>query len=328
MFFSILKRLLSRLFGFEGSFIERIERGDVYYIMERGVPRVTPPPMPKPRSHPRYRWLAEGFEAGSLLLADPEALLYILISTEAIPDLRAPRVRGGGGELLAAVAGLSLRVGRPIYALAQLPGGSEARILAAGGLVTGVALETPRGSLVGSPALEEIVSMSVDAQPVPLAVRERLVEWRDERLSVFVRGLDNQHRYLVNTLNALFEGVVTGRGRSALETVVKRMVEYTKFHFRSEEILMEKYGYSEDRREMYERHVREHRGFVEATVKFKEEFEAGEKELTLDVFRFLANWLENHIAGTDRDYGFYFRSIGLANYEPPRHQALGASAVS
>jgi len=76
---------------------------------------------------------------------------------------------------------------------------------------------------------------------------------------------------------------------------------------------MEKYDYPVEK---YERHVKEHLAFVDAINKFKKEYDRGEARLTLDVFKFLATWIKNHVAGTDRDYGRYFLEIGVANYKP------------
>ena len=50
--------------------------------------------------------------------------------------------------------------------------------------------------------------------------------------------------------------------------------------------------------------------------KFRERYEAGEASLTVDVFRFLATWVVQHVAGTDRDYGRFFLEIGVANKRP------------
>jgi len=128
-----------------------------------------------------------------------------------------------------------------------------------------------------------------------------------------VRGLDNQHKYLVSTLNSLYHATIVGEAEKVVSVILKRLVDYTKFHFRSEEILMDKYGYASERKEIYERHVREHRSFVHAVARFREKYEAGEEALTVDVFKFLATWVANHVAGTDRDYGVYFRKIGVVS---------------
>ncbi len=135
------------------------------------------------------------------------------------------------------------------------------------------------------------------------------MEWSDEKLSVYIKGLDNQHKYLVNTLNSLYHATVAGEGYRVLRDILSRLVEYTKFHFCSEEILMEKYDYPRDK---FEKHVREHNSFVAAASGFRERYEKGEAELTIDVFKFLAHWVETHIARTDRDYGEYFLKLGIA----------------
>ena len=54
-------------------------------------------------------------------------------------------------------------------------------------------------------------------------------------------------------------------------------------------------------------HKRQHREFTERVTGFVEEFKAGEAGLMLDVLGFLANWLQGHIAGTDRRFGRWLK---------------------
>ena len=304
--------------GGEREFYDRIERGDVKYIMEVGVPSIQPPETPGPRPW-RVPYIAEGVGEASLLLLDPEALMYILMATEVTRDLL--RSRGDGSKVLRDIAAFTRE--RPgYYYFDSVPEfGSEIRVLAGHGLVTGLYVSYGGKSYTGVEAYSVLETLHWDDIAFTVSrVKPRLLEWRDEILSVYIRGLDNQHKYLVNTLNSLYHATIAGESGSVASSILKRLVDYTKFHFRSEEILMEKYDYPQDR---YMRHVKEHRAFVDATVKFREKYERGEATLTVDVFKFLATWIKNHVAGTDRDYGRYFLEIGIANYIPEHLKRQG-----
>lgn len=73
-----------------------------------------------------------------------------------------------------------------------------------------------------------------------------------------------------------------------------------------------KYEYPEDE---LETHRREYRAFVRVVEKFGEEYEAGENS-ECGILQVPGHLDCEAVAGTDRDYGEYFRSIGVANYIP------------
>jgi len=313
--YRLLAFVRSGLFGrghSEKEFIRRIERGDVRYIIEVGVPTIEPPKTPGP-SPWRVPYVAEGFDAASRILLDPEALMNVLLATDRSYDIL--RAKGSGEDILRAVAGYSRQRPDRIFYMDSVPEPDvEIRLLAAGGYVTALYVSDHGREMVGAGAFDYLQSLHWDDVALTVTpLKDQLLTWSDEQLSVYVRGLDNQHKYLVNTLNSLYRATVMAEADKVLSAILRRLVDYTKFHFRSEEILMERYGYPQDR---YLRHVREHRAFVHATQRFREKYEAGEAELTVDVFKFLATWIANHVAGTDRDYGRYFLKIGVANYKP------------
>ena len=288
-------------------FIARIERGDVDYILRVGVPTVEAPktPGPKPGALPI---VASGVDTGSLILADPEALIYILVATEQ--PLEPLHARGGGLDVLRAASEYSKKMSGEILYMYGFPTSkTEVRLLAYNGFVTGIYLAEGQRTFYGRSALEPLETHRWEDVVLHVSkVKPALMEWSDDQLSVYIPGLDNQHKYLINTLNSLYHATVTGEAEEVISTILKRLIDYTRFHFRSEEILMEKYDYPQDR---FTRHVREHNGFVQAVRDFREKYEAGEADLTLKVFKFLATWVQNHVAKTDRDYGVYFKKIGI-----------------
>lgn len=67
-------------------------------------------------------------------------------------------------------------------------------------------------------------------------------EWKNE-YSVGIAKIDGQHKALVGFLNELFEAMRAGKGKDALDAVMKNLVEYTKTHFATEENFMKQYKY-------------------------------------------------------------------------------------
>ncbi|NOZ89137.1 MAG: hemerythrin family protein [Crenarchaeota archaeon] len=137
-------------------------------------------------------------------------------------------------------------------------------------------------------------------------LRPRLVEWSPS-LSVYVRGIDLQHRQLINTLNSLYQALLLGGERRQVGWTLGFLEEYSRFHFRTEENFLQRHGYPQ-----LEQHRREHRWFVEKVNRLREEHRRGERELGLEMLAFLARWVRGHIAGSDRRYAEWLRSKGLA----------------
>lgn len=55
----------------------------------------------------------------------------------------------------------------------------------------------------------------------------------------------------------------------------------------------------------YAAHKKEHDDLVKTAVDLQAKFKSGETRLSVDVLRFLRNWLTTHIQGTDRTLGVF-----------------------
>ena len=132
-----------------------------------------------------------------------------------------------------------------------------------------------------------------------------LFEW-DQKYSVNVREIDQQHMKLFELINELHEAMRVGQGREVMSQTLQGLVDYTKYHFSTEERYMTLYGYPE-----YANHKSEHRVFVDKVLEFQREFESGSLLLSLEVMDFLKNWLSRHILVNDKKYAPLFNDKGL-----------------
>lgn len=126
-----------------------------------------------------------------------------------------------------------------------------------------------------------------------------LVEWSQE-LSVNIEEVDDQHKKLVGILNELHEAMSSGRGRETLQGILGGLAEYTVYHFGTEEDLFEAHDYPATAL-----HKAQHADFVERVSGFKERFGKGDGSLSIDVLNFVADWLKEHIQGSDREFGAF-----------------------
>lgn len=276
---------------------------ELRYIVEVGVDEV--PDVEEPVAPRAWVFGAAGgdVERTSRFLDSEEALRYFLQGMEDRIEYTV-RLLGAHGGLLLLLAGSPRKLQGPWLLVVDSDEGWVARLLVYNGVVTGAQLVGPSGVLYGRRALEVVDTAGGSARVVALALRRRLVEWDPGRLSVYVRGIDRQHMFLVANLNMLYLGLVAGEDKDAMEEALRNLAEYTHFHFRSEERLMDKFGYPES---LAERHRREHRAFVERVRGFVEKYTAGETDLTLDVLGYLVSWLQGHIAGSDRRLGRWLK---------------------
>jgi hemerythrin len=132
-----------------------------------------------------------------------------------------------------------------------------------------------------------------------------LIKWNDS-FSVKVAEIDKQHQKLIVMINELNDAMRQGKGKDVLGKIINGLVEYTATHFKTEENYFKQFNYPQALA-----HKKEHDAFVQKVSEFKDEFEKGKISLTLEVMKFLSDWLRNHIKGTDKHYSQYFNEHGL-----------------
>ncbi len=132
-----------------------------------------------------------------------------------------------------------------------------------------------------------------------------LIEWED-KYSVKIKHIDEQHKKLVGMINELHNAMTKGQGKLVIDGILKKMTAYTVQHFKSEEVLFDQYGYP-----AAEKHKAEHASFVEKVTDFYGKFEAGKLFLSIEVMDFLSDWLVTHIVGSDKQYSAFLNSKGV-----------------
>lgn len=132
-----------------------------------------------------------------------------------------------------------------------------------------------------------------------------LVEWKEIYI-VKVNEVDNQHKKLVSLVNELHDAMIIGKGKEVLNKVLNELVEYTVYHFATEEKYFDQYEYPGS-----DQHKKQHKELVEQVAALKAKIDSGEKVLTLDVMNFLRDWLHDHIIGSDKLFGPYLNSKGV-----------------
>lgn len=124
-----------------------------------------------------------------------------------------------------------------------------------------------------------------------------LIEW-NEKLSVGVAEMDNQHKRLIALINELDDAMKLGKGKDVLGKILNGLVNYVHTHFKAEEAFMEKIGFNE-----LENHRTEHIKLTNDVEKFNNDFKEGKTILSVQIMNFLRKWLLDHIGKKDKVYG-------------------------
>ncbi len=114
----------------------------------------------------------------------------------------------------------------------------------------------------------------------------------NERFSVGVRAMDAQHKRLIDLINALRASEDMG---IAFDTIMG-MFDYASVHFRAEEDLLRRAGYSE-----LATQAREHKVFLDKAVEFSRK-DLTDPRIGTDIILFLRDWLLHHILEEDMKY--------------------------
>ncbi|GBD90056.1 bacteriohemerythrin [bacterium BMS3Abin04] len=147
---------------------------------------------------------------------------------------------------------------------------------------------------------------------IPKLIKEikvALLEW-SEKLSVKVEEIDSQHKKLIKIINNLNDAWKNDFKFEEFKNVFLDLIDYTEYHFRSEEKYMEKYNYPK-----LEIHRKQHRAFVDRLMKLKEKCSYNKKEAYTDLLSFLSNWIVVHIMNSDREYVPYISEASKEKME-------------
>jgi hemerythrin-like metal-binding protein len=124
-------------------------------------------------------------------------------------------------------------------------------------------------------------------------------------LELGIPTIDEQHKKLVAMINSLHRAVEKNDAAGA-KRVLQELIEYTGYHFGTEEKFFDQHGYPET-----DAHKTIHKKLVDKVLAFKRKFDAGEEFLSQELLNFLKDWLVNHIGFTDRKYAPFLQGKGV-----------------
>jgi len=130
------------------------------------------------------------------------------------------------------------------------------------------------------------------------------IEWR-QSLSVNNDELDNQHKKLFFFYNRLHESLLNGSVEETIKTkltTLNDLAEYASYHFKAEELFMQKMSYAD-----INEHRLRHQQFTTRITSLLEDVKNNRVILSTSLIKFLRNWIVEHIAKEDQEYTAFFK---------------------
>lgn len=138
------------------------------------------------------------------------------------------------------------------------------------------------------------------------------IAW-DDRYRIGLPIIDNQHKYLLQLINQLYDNVSSGAMPHTLDEVFNNLDDYAIYHFSIEERWMQGQLYPE-----LSSHQQEHATFKEHVVELRERHLRRDSYASLKTLSFLYHWLTTHIQGSDFQFGqFIARNTGNSLHNTP-----------
>lgn len=131
--------------------------------------------------------------------------------------------------------------------------------------------------------------------------------WKPEEYGVGVKECDTQHQKLIKLINQLYDAMTEKKTRELLGKILKELVDYAVYHFSAEDNLFKITDYPGATEQKLE-----HEKFTKTVTDFKKKFEETSTTLiSIELLKFLKDWLLQHICIVDKKYGPYLNSKGV-----------------
>lgn len=132
-----------------------------------------------------------------------------------------------------------------------------------------------------------------------------MFEW-DEKYSVGVLSIDNQHKEILSIMGRLLDALKKGQASEISAEIIHELEKYAASHFQKEEFFFHRFNYigSSD-------HIIEHQNFKDKICVLKSDLHSGKITLSFELLNFLKDWIDHHILVIDKAYSECFRLNGL-----------------
>lgn len=132
------------------------------------------------------------------------------------------------------------------------------------------------------------------------------IEWDDSYL-LGIPDIDLQHKKLIAIANELYDAISGDENQCKTEMpkILKKLTDYTVYHFSNEEELMQKIGYVG-----FNMHKNTHELFIKEVNFQIQNLSIERKSAILAFYKYIASWIFSHIAKADRIWATFKKENG------------------
>ena len=131
------------------------------------------------------------------------------------------------------------------------------------------------------------------------------IHWND-RFSVGVETIDQQHRGLLDIINKIIKSVDVGDEWQSTSVIIDSLVNYAYNHFAVEERYMMDADYPE-----LISHIALHVDFIRKVFSMSREVHQNGAVSQQEILSFLGDWYNSHVLKIDREYMPYLAAKGI-----------------
>lgn len=128
------------------------------------------------------------------------------------------------------------------------------------------------------------------------------INWTSKN-EIEIPAIDNQHRKLFELLNRLHAAVSAGQEQTAIKSVLDDLIDYTVYHFNTEEKYFQAVNYP-----LFQEHKEEHDRLTQQALELQRQINAGSATISFELLDFLHDWLTDHTSGLDMEFGNFIRA--------------------
>ena len=128
----------------------------------------------------------------------------------------------------------------------------------------------------------------------------------DAKYCLNIEEIDRQHQHLFALFNMLYDAMQEGRASDVIQEVLDHVVDYTAYHFAHEELLFRQYRYPDEAA-----HRSEHEQLSRQAKELAQRLRVARGDVSMATLKFLCDWLNHHILGSDKKFAPYLIERGL-----------------
>ena len=147
-------------------------------------------------------------------------------------------------------------------------------------------------------------------------------KWEDQ-YSLDIKLIDDQHKCLIKIINDLHSSLISGTTNKIIEETLSSLIDYTIYHFNTEEEIFKFYKYPS-----YHDHKKQHDVLARQVSEIQKKINDKSATLSFEVMDFLVDWLVTHILSEDQEYGKYFRENNIVVKNILSKQSVGSVSYS